>query len=440
MKKVAIGCLAVVGAIVVIGIAIGIINTLIDSEPGPETTTATTGVTETYTTTISTAITASTSETEATSSTITTTETSQVPAAVEVELIEAVDDSLIELDVFGTGSLDSIMLILTPITDDTLEIAISSGTVFVSQSTDISGMIIATGKQITLKPNETAKEIYVDAASTNMPLDVPGSNDTLVIRTAPINEDLMKLCPLPDFQQGTFRIQQFAIWTVTDNPRPDGYARIGFGLGSGPSDEEMAAIEGLFTTAGIQMDKYLVFQAPVYVELIDASSRGLIMVSATGAGSLEVIKLSLTSLSDESLEVAVLPGTIFNSQSASIQSMLIIKEKLIVVYPHETVKSEVDAACANMVREVPGSSDVLTMSNTPVTGDLAKLLNLPEFNEETYRVRQFAIWTITDNPARGEYIGIGFILGTPPNNNEMERIRYLFERADISTEQYQALS
>ena len=153
MKKVAIGCLAVVGAMVVIGIAIGIINTLIDFEPGPETTTATTGVTETYTTTISTTITASTSETEATSSTITTTETSQVPVAVEVELIEAVDDSLIELDVFGTGSLDSVMLILTPITDDTLEIAISSGTVFVSQSTEISGMIIATGKQITLKPN-----------------------------------------------------------------------------------------------------------------------------------------------------------------------------------------------------------------------------------------------------------------------------------------------
>jgi len=417
-----------------------------DKNPITETATQTQTVTETQTlteTAIPPTVTSTFTETPTTvtKTKATTTETSQVPVIVEVKLANASIDNLIEFQASGTDSLNRIMLTLTSKTEDTLEIDILPGTLFLSQSTDISGMIITTEKRITLKSNETAKEINVDAASTNMPLDVPGSNDTLVLGMAPFNEDLMKLCSLYDFQQETFRIQQFAIWTITDNPRPDGYAGIGtFGFGSGPSDEEMATINGLFTAAGIQADKYLTFKTPVYVELIDASSRGLIMVSASGAGSLEVIKLSLTSLSDEILKVAVLPGTIFNSQSASIQSMLIIKEKHIVVYPDETVKSEVDAACGNMVREVPGNSDVLTMSNNPVTGDLAKLLNLPGFNEETYRVRQFAIWTITDNPARGEYIGIGMIFGTPPNDNEMERIRYLFESADISTEQYQALS
>jgi hypothetical protein len=66
---------------------------------------------------------------------------------------------------------------------------------------------------------------------------------------------------------------------------------------------------------------------------------------------------------------------------------------------------------------------------------------LPEFYTETYRVQQFAIWTITDNPARGEYIGIGtFGLGTRPSDEEMNEIRYLFETAGIATGQYQALS
>jgi len=140
-------------------------------------------------------------------------------------------------------------------------------------------------------------------------------------------------------------------------------------------------------------------QPPVYVELIEAQSTGLIEVSACGIGSLEVIKLSLTSQSDNTLQIAILPGTIFESQSAGVQSMIVITEKLVLLYPHETAKSiSVDAACASMELDAPSESDSLTLSTEAPPEDLVKLLNLPDFHEETFCVQQFAIWTITDNP------------------------------------------
>jgi tetratricopeptide (TPR) repeat protein len=180
------------------------------------------------------------------------------------------------------------------------------------------------------------------------------------------------------------------------------------------------------------------------VDLIEAERRGLAEVAAFGAGSLDRILLTLTSNSEQALRVAILPGMIFNSQSASIQSMLVLTEKLVFLIPHERIESiKVDAACGNMQLDLPGKSDSLTLSLSPTSGDLMELLSLPDFQEETTRVRQFAIWTITDNPGRHDYMGIatGFqIFGTGPSDEEIGRIRALFEKSGIPTNKYKALS
>jgi len=179
------------------------------------------------------------------------------------------------------------------------------------------------------------------------------------------------------------------------------------------------------------------------VDLIEAKRRGLVEVAASGVGNLDRILLTLTSNSAKVLRVAILPGTIFDSQSASIQSMLVLTEKLVFLIPHERIESiKVDAACGNMRLDLPGKSDTLTLSLSPASGDLMKLLSLPDFQEETTRVRQFAIWTITDNPGRRDYMGIatGFqIFGTGPSDEEIGRIRVLFEKSGIPTNKYEAL-
>lgn len=101
----------------------------------------------------------------------------------------------------------------------------------------------------------------------------------------------------------------------------------------------------------------------------------------------------------------------------------------------------VSVACASMELDAPDANDTLVMSSIPVAADLAALLDLPDFHNETFRVKQFAIWTITDDPPRDGYVGIGYFgLGSGPSDDEMSRIRDLFEAAGISTSKYQALS
>ena len=154
----------------------------------------------------------------------------------------------------------------------------------------------------------------------------------------------------------------------------------------------------------------------VEVELIEAQSEGLIEVSAYGTETIEFIKLDITSQSDDRLNITILPGTIFEPLSASVQSMVVLTEKALSLQPHETTGSfAVKAASINMQLDVPGESDNLSSRITPATWDFMKLLNLADFQDESARVRQFALWTITDNPKRARYAGIDFY-GTMQKN------------------------
>jgi len=176
------------------------------------------------------------------------------------------------------------------------------------------------------------------------------------------------------------------------------------------------------------------------VELIDAESRGLIEVDAYGASSLEWITLNITSRVDEPLKVIILPGTIFQPQSTNVQSMVVRKERFVVVEPKATTESKrVAVACSNMRLDMPSTSDNLTLKTGQVSDDLIQLLNLPEFHEEPFRIQQFAIWTVTDNPETYEYVGIGLYgMGAGPDDEEIEKIRTLFDKAEISTDEYRA--
>jgi len=143
------------------------------------------------------------------------------------------------------------------------------------------------------------------------------------------------------------------------------------------------------------------------------------------------------------LDVAILPGTIFEAQSAGVQNMVVLEKKVMYLEFRGSVSSlSVPAACASMELEQPNSNNTFIMSTNPVSGDLTKLLNLADFQNETFRVKQFAVWTITDNPPRDEYMGLatGFaVFGTGPSDTEMQRIMVLFEKAGILTSMYQAL-
>jgi hypothetical protein len=104
-------------------------------------------------------------------------------------------------------------------------------------------------------------EFEVSVACGNMQLDGPEGGEIYTLSQDEANEDLVKLFALPVFHEQTFRVLQFAIWTITDNPSRDGYVRLGyFGTGSGPNDEEMALILEIFVEAEIPLERYQALQ------------------------------------------------------------------------------------------------------------------------------------------------------------------------------------
>lgn len=67
----------------------------------------------------------------------------------------------------------------------------------------------------------------------------------------------MALLQRPQFGRAPFRVQQFAVWTLTDNPSRRGFVGLGSGIsGTGPSDEEIDAIRALFEAAGVAPGAY----------------------------------------------------------------------------------------------------------------------------------------------------------------------------------------
>jgi hypothetical protein len=176
------------------------------------------------------------------------------------------------------------------------------------------------------------------------------------------------------------------------------------------------------------------------VELGQAVAGALAQATITGQG-LERIDLVLESLSAQPLEISIQAGTIFIAQTGGTQNM-IVRRPQVVELPSQGSKETVtlSAACANMELNAPEESDHFTVSTAPAPEDLIKLLNLPTLLEEPFRVQQFAIWTITDNPPRGGYVGLGYFgVGSGPSDEEMQTIRALFQQAGIPSERYQAL-
>lgn len=180
-------------------------------------------------------------------------------------------------------------------------------------------------------------------------------------------------------------------------------------------------------------------QSPA-VELEVAAATGLVQFTVTG-NDLANINLTLHSTSDTPLEVVIPAGVIFVAESPDLQNMMVRTEQRVWLdSSDQEVSLTIPVACVNMERQVPTMSDKLSLSKSPVGNDLVKLLQLPNFQSQSFRVQQFAIWTITDNPSRAEYVGIGsFGVGSGPDDQEIQTIRNLFKQAGIQVDKYRAL-
>jgi len=135
-----------------------------------------------------------------------------------------------------------------------------AGTVFEPDSSRTQNMVTLVEKKVKLSTYGERKSFSIAVACANMNRDTPDKNDSFKISTTKVPGDLSRLLKLDKFHETSSRVQQFAIWTITDNPQRNGYMRIVFiGFGSGPTDNEMQTIKELFINAGIPLVKYRAF-------------------------------------------------------------------------------------------------------------------------------------------------------------------------------------
>lgn len=187
----------------------------------------------------------------------------------------------------------------------------------------------------------------------------------------------------------------------------------------------------------------------IQVDLRQGLAQGLFDIEVLGESleSIDVkIKPKIESEFDLTYEVVITPGTTFIAPSGSLQNMVVRLERTVMVRQVFEISAdleiefEVSVACGNMQLDGPEGGEVYTLSQDEANEDLVKLFALPVFHEQTFRVQQFAIWTITDNPSRDGYVGLGYFgTGSGPNDEEMTLILEIFVEAEIPLERYWAL-
>lgn len=181
--------------------------------------------------------------------------------------------------------------------------------------------------------------------------------------------------------------------------------------------------------------------APRVVTLREALVDGSVQVSGAGDG-LERLDIEIKSQLDESIQLLVEAGTLLEPAAKRTQQMVVLWDEPIELLPGETASASLDVACVEMHQDQPTSDDTFTVSSAALDPDLKLLLAAPALSDASGRLRQFAVWTITNDPKRNGYqpLGTSFdIFGSGPNDEEIGQIRDLFEAAGIDVADYRAL-
>ncbi len=178
-------------------------------------------------------------------------------SAESTELRRALADG--RVSVAGTGdSLQSLDLELTSEVDVDLDVTIEAGTLLEPRVQGTQTMVV-TAQQVVSLTARGSVTASLDVACVEMHQDQPTGEDRFHVLNAEPANDLMLLLGRPEFGDATGRVQQFAVWTITNNPKRNGYVGLTSGFdvfGSGPDDEEIGAIRVLFDAAGVDTGKY----------------------------------------------------------------------------------------------------------------------------------------------------------------------------------------
>lgn len=198
-------------------------------------------------------------------------------------------------------------------------------------------------------------------------------------------------------------------------------------------------------------------------ELTDGILQGVVAAMIIGSG-LQDMEITIQSIADFSFFLQILPGTIFTTENSDIQTMVSRECLEFDIDPAEIVSITLDAACASMNKKEPSNIDSFTaippvLKIPEFTAEqfgqkeeyylqlinhygLYLLVSSKEFQEEdNFRIQQFAIWIITDDPAPDEFVEIGsYTSGAGPSYDELVKIKNLFVQIGLRPEGFKAFT
>jgi hypothetical protein len=135
-------------------------------------------------------------------------------------LQQALTEGIVIATING-GGLTQIYVKLKPKIESNLEVEIAPGTIFISAAEGVQNMVLKEEQIVYLKPTlEVGFEFEVSCG--NMELKQPEYENTFDVSDEPASDDLLKLLANQDFAFYDSELQQFAVWTITDNPTSPG--------------------------------------------------------------------------------------------------------------------------------------------------------------------------------------------------------------------------
>ncbi len=147
----------------------------------------------------------------------------------------------------------------------------------------------------------------------------------------------------------------------------------------------------------------------VETELIEAREAGRIEVRVLGSESLDQVVVEVRNVDRSPLRVVLIPGTVFSTGDPKFQRMGVVREAVVTVAPGECKQVVVPVACIDMDLKQPEPGMVF-QGEIDFQGPVGftRLTTTPEFQAASFRIQQFAIWTLIASPtSRDEYAGLG---------------------------------
>lgn len=344
-------------------------------------------------------------------------------------VIDLLDQKAVEAEI-KSGGVGGITIRLRRVGDGQLDVLIPAGAAFVAEDAKdtprLSGgkpMLVAVAERRVTLADQVWASVRVPVAALGVPAWAGTEGRVLQMRRSTQSDEVDKLLRCEMFSQAGSEVQQAAVWIVADDADFNylgGLARGGLLPGTtraiGP--HQVAKAMGLVDDAGIDVTTKAIWgerrrafpagdaepgewfgrASARNQDARDASlllEQGLISLTVEGAG-IDKVVLSLRRVRAERVVVRIPMGTLFTSADKSVQDMVALAERIVVLDDDSVRVARMQVSCATMRRPVPKSGASLELSRS-VSGALARLVLAIEGASVEFPARQAAIWIVTDD-------------------------------------------